>query len=103
MIPVNDRVIIEPFKIEGDTEKSGIIIPDTAKPTPQEGKVLAVGPGKPGPTSSGYIPMQVSVGDHVLYGKYAGTEVCINDQTILIMNESDILVITKKHEQDIGS
>ncbi|MCS6981724.1 MAG: co-chaperone GroES [Flavobacteriales bacterium] len=84
--PLADRVLVEPAEAETKTA-SGIIIPDTAKEKPQRGKVVAVGPGKKDE------PMTVKVGDHVLYGKYSGTEVQIDGKEYLIMRESDIYAI----------
>lgn len=84
--PLADRVLVEPLEAE-TTTASGIIIPDTAKEKPQRGKVIAVGAGKPDE------PMTVSVGDTVLYGKYAGTEISVEGNDYLIMKESDILAI----------
>lgn len=84
--PLADRVLIEPVAAE-QTTASGIIIPDTAKEKPQRGKVIAVGTGKP------EEPMTVKVGDTVLYGKYAGTEISVEGSDYLIMKESDILAI----------
>lgn len=84
--PLADRVLIEPVAAE-QTTASGIIIPDTAKEKPQRGKVIAVGTGKP------EEPMTVKVGDTVLYGKYAGTEINVEGSDYLIMKESDILAI----------
>lgn len=84
--PLADRVIIEPAAAEEKTA-GGIIIPDTAKEKPQKGIVLAVGPGKPDE------PMTVKNGDHVLYGKYSGTEITIEGKDYLIMRESDIVAI----------
>jgi len=84
--PLADRVLVEPAPAEEKTA-SGIIIPDTAKEKPQKGKVVAVGPGKKDE------PVTVSVGDTVLYGKYAGTEISIDGQDYLIMRESDIFAI----------
>ena len=81
--PLADRVVIEPAEAEQKTA-GGIIIPDTAKEKPQKGTVIAVGPGKKDE------PMTLKVGDTVLYGKYAGTEVTIDGNTVLIMKESDI-------------
>ena len=86
MRPINDRVVVKPAPAEEKT-KGGIIIPDTAKEKPQRGEVVAVGPGKDGNL------MTVQVGDTVLYGKYAGTEIQIEGQDLLIMRESDILAI----------
>ncbi|MET1258983.1 co-chaperone GroES [Flagellimonas sp. DF-77] len=84
--PLADRVLIEPMAAETKTA-SGIIIPDTAKEKPQKGKVVAVGPG------SKDEAMTVNVGDSVLYGKYAGTELKFEGTDYLIMRESDILAI----------
>jgi len=84
--PLADRVLVEPAAAEEKTA-AGIIIPDTAKEKPQKGKVVAVGTGKKDE------PMTVKVGDEVLYGKYAGTELTIDGDTYLIMRESDIVAI----------
>jgi chaperonin GroES len=86
MKPLGTRVIIEPSLAEERT-KSGIIIPDSAKEKPQSGTVVAVGPGKKDE------PMEVKVGDLVLYGKYAGTEITYEKKDYLIMNQSDILAV----------
>ncbi|MFN3605211.1 MAG: co-chaperone GroES [Leptonema sp. (in: bacteria)] len=88
--PLQDRVLIEP--IEAKEERIGsIIIPDTAKEKPQEGKVVAVGPGRQ--ENGKVIPIQVKVGDKVLYGKYAGTEIKKDGKDYLIVRESDILAV----------
>ena len=84
--PLADRVLVEPMEAE-TTTASGIIIPDTAKEKPQKGTVVAVGPGTKDES------MTVSVGDQVLYGKYAGTELQLDGNDYLIMRESDILAI----------
>ena len=84
--PLADRVIIEPAQAEEKTA-GGIIIPDTAKEKPQKGIVLAIGEGKKDE------PMTVKVGDTVLYGKYAGTEISVEGSDYLIMRESDIVAI----------
>lgn len=84
--PLADRVVIEPAAAESTT-KSGILIPDTAKEKPQKGTVVAAGPGKKDE------PVTVKVGDTVLYGKYAGTEISIEGKEFLIMRESDIFAI----------
>ena len=84
--PLADRVLIEPKEAETKTA-SGLYIPDTAKEKPQQGKVIAVGPGKKDE------PMEVKVGEEVLYGKYAGTEVSVEDTKYLIVKQSDILAI----------
>ena len=93
--PLHDRVLVESLDSEEKTS-GGIIIPDTAKEKPQEGKVVAVGPGSK--TEDGKItPMDVKVGDHVLFGKWSGTEVKVDGKDYSIMKESDIMgVIAKK-------
>lgn len=88
--PLGDRLIVKP--IERETMKGGIIIPDTAKEKPMEGEVLAAGPGKL--TDKGErTPMDVKVGDKVLYGKYSGTEIKLDDETYLIIHQDEILGI----------
>ena len=84
--PLADRVLIQPKEAETKTA-SGLYIPDTAKEKPSEGKVLAVGPGQKDE------PMEVKVGDEVIYGKYSGTEVTVDDVKYLIVKQSDILAI----------
>ena len=93
--PLHDRVLVESLDSEEKTY-GGIIIPDTAKEKPQEGKVIAVGPGSK--SEDGKItPMDVKVGDHVLFGKWSGTEVKVDGKDYSIMKESDIMgVIAKK-------
>jgi chaperonin GroES len=87
--PLHDRVVVQRIDAEAKT-KGGIIIPDTAKEKPQEGKVMAVGPG--GRDEGGkLIPPDVKVGDRVLFGKWSGTEVKIDGEDLLIMKESDIM------------
>ncbi|HEX9917148.1 MAG TPA: co-chaperone GroES [candidate division Zixibacteria bacterium] len=89
--PLADRVLVKPLETE-ETKKGGIIIPDTAKEKPQEGEIMEVGPGRI--TEDGKkIPMEVKKGDKILYGKYSGTEVTIDNVDYLIMRESDILAI----------
>ena len=84
--PLADRVLIEPQEAQTKTA-GGIYIPDTAKEKPQQGKVIAVGPGKKDE------PMELKAGDVVLYGKYAGTEVTVEDKKYLIVKQQDILAI----------
>jgi chaperonin GroES len=92
--PLHDRVLVQPLDGEEKTS-GGIIIPDTAKEKPSEGKVIAVGPGAK--TEDGKIlPMEVKVGDLVLFGKWSGTEVKINGVEYSIMKESDIMGIMSK-------
>jgi len=89
--PLHDRVVVK--RLEGEEKtKGGIIIPDTAKEKPQEGKVIAVGPG--GRDESGKLtPLDVKAGDRVLFGKWSGTEVKVDGDDLLIMKESDIMGI----------
>ncbi len=87
--PLHDRVLVKRLE-EKEVKKGGIIIPDTAKEKPQEGEVLAVGPGKV--TDDGKLqPMSVKVGDKILFGKYSGSEVKLDAEEYLIMHEGDIL------------
>jgi chaperonin GroES len=94
LTPLGDRVIIKPKAPEEKT-KGGIILPDTAQEKPMEGEVVAVGSGKID-DSGKKIAMDLKVGDKVLYGKYSGTEVKINDEEFLIMRESDVYAIIGK-------
>ena len=92
--PLQDRVIVKRVEEEAKT-KGGIIIPDTAKEKPMEGKVIAVGKGKV--LEDGRIhPLDVKVGDRILFGKYSGTEIKIDDEEHLIMREDDILGVIEK-------
>ncbi len=93
--PLGDRVLVRRVEEEEKT-KGGIIIPDTAKEKPQEGEVLAVGPG--GRDDAGkLLPMDVKVGDRILFGKWSGTEVKLDGEDLLIMKESDILGVLEHH------
>ena len=89
--PLSDRVLVKPLDKEQE-KKGGIIIPDTAKEKPQEGEIIAAGPGKRDEQGK-LIPMDVKVGDKVLYGKYSGTEIKIEDEDYLIMHQEDVLGI----------
>ena len=86
--PLADRIAIRPLE-ETETMRGGLYIPDTAKEKPQQGEVVAVGPGRI--EKGDRVPMDLKVGDRVLYGKYSGTEVKIDDEDILIIKESDVL------------
>lgn len=87
--PLGDRVVIKPIPKE-EVTKGGIVLPDTAKEKPQEGEVIAAGPGRL--TDDGKrIAMEVKVGDRVIYAKYAGTEIKLNDEELIILRETDIL------------
>jgi chaperonin GroES len=92
--PLADRVVVKPSAAEEKT-KGGIIVPDTAKEKPVWGEVIATGPGKTSEEGK-LIPLEVKVGDKVLYGKYSGTEVTIDGEEVLIMRESDIFAIMPK-------
>ncbi len=87
--PLHDRVVVEPLEQEEKTA-GGIIVPDTAQEKPMQGKVVAVGPGARGEDGA-LQPLDVKKGDTILYGKYSGTEVKIDDKELLIMRESDIM------------
>ena len=89
--PLHDRILVERLE-EKEVKKGGIIIPDTAKEKPQEGKVVAVGTGKVNDDGK-KVPLDVKAGDKILFGKYSGSEVKIDDKEFLIMREEDILAI----------
>lgn len=89
--PLGDRLVVEP-KEQDQTTPSGLVLPETAKEKPQEGEVIAVGPGRRDDDGN-RIAMDVSVGDRVMYAKYGGTEVKIDGKKLLIVKESDILAI----------
>ena len=89
--PLSDRVVVKPTEQE-EKKHGGIIIPDTAKEKPQQGKIVAVGPGKVSDTGA-KVAMEVKVGDFILYGKYSGTEVTVDNEDYLIMRESDIFAV----------
>ena len=92
--PLADRVVVEPIEQEGTTA-SGIVLPETAKEKPQEGRILAVGPGRMDDEGKRW-PLDVKEGDKVLFAKYAGTEVKLpDDRKILVLKESDILAIVE--------
>ena len=90
--PLADRVVIKALE-ETEQMRGGLYIPDTAKEKPQQGEVIAVGPGRFDEKGGARIPMDVKVGSKVLYGKYSGTEVQIDGETLLILRESDVLAI----------
>ncbi|UCC53984.1 MAG: co-chaperone GroES [Anaerolineaceae bacterium] len=89
--PLGDRLVVEPQERE-QTTSSGLVLPETAKEKPQQGEVIAVGPGLRDDDGE-RIPLDVAIGDVVLYAKYGGTEVKINDQKLLILKETDVLAI----------
>ena len=87
--PLGDRLIVEPLE-EEETTSSGIVLPDTAKEKPQRGRVLAVGPGARNDKGE-VVPMEVAVGDEIIYSKYGGTEIKLGADDVLILRESDVL------------
>jgi chaperonin GroES len=91
LTPLGDRVVVKPIQRD-EVTKSGIVLPDTAKEKPQRGEVVAVGKGR-FDEDGDRIPMEVSVGDNVLFAKYAGTEFKLDDEEFLILQERDILAI----------
>ncbi len=93
--PLHDRVLVKPFEEEEEKSSGGIIIPDTAKEKPQKGEVVAVGDGRI-LDSGEKVPMCVKVGDKVIYGKYAGTEIKIEGEKYLVMREDDIYAIIEE-------
>jgi chaperonin GroES len=90
--PLADRVVIKALE-ETETMRGGLYIPDTAKEKPQQGEIIAVGPGRYDEKGGTRIPMDVKVGNKVLYGKYSGTEVTIDNEQYLILRESDVLAV----------
>ena len=92
--PLHDRVVVR--RLEGEEKsKGGIIIPDTAKEKPQEGEIIAVGPGARDETGK-LIPLDVKTGDRILFGKWSGTEVKIDGEDLLIMKESDVMGVVEQ-------
>jgi chaperonin GroES len=88
--PLSDRVVVRALE-ETEQMRGGLFIPDTAKEKPQQGEIVAVGPGKY--EDRKLVPMTVNIGDKVLYGKYSGTEVTLDDEQFLILRESDVLAV----------
>ncbi|HZB72912.1 MAG: chaperonin Cpn10 [Acidimicrobiales bacterium] len=93
--PLEDRIVVRPGESE-ETTASGLVIPDTAKEKPQQGEVLAAGPGRRSEQSGEVIPLGVSVGDTVVYSKYGGTEITVDGEDLLILAGRDILAIVQK-------
>ncbi len=92
--PLEDRIVVRPSESEEMTA-SGLVIPDTAKEKPQQGEVLAVGPGRRAENTGEVIPLDVAVGDKVVYSKYGGTEITIDGEELLILSGRDILAKVK--------
>jgi chaperonin GroES len=99
--PLHDRVLVRRVK-EEEKSKGGIIIPDTAKEKPQEGKVIAVGSGTRGEDGK-ITPLDVKTGDRILFGKWSGTEVTVDGEELIIMKESDILGVVEKTPATAGA
>ena len=93
--PLEDRIVVKPLEAE-QTTASGLVIPDTAKEKPQEGEVLAVGPGRFDDAGAKRVPMDVKVGDVVLYSKYGGTEVKYSGEEYLVLSARDVLAVIVK-------
>ncbi len=93
--PLEDRIIVRPSEAE-QTTVSGIVIPDTAKEKPQQGEVVAVGPGRRSEQTGELIPVDVKAGDTVVYSKYGGTEFSVDGEDLLILNSRDVLAIADK-------
>ena len=92
--PLDDRIVVKPNEAEERTA-SGLVIPDTAKEKPQQGKVLAVGGGRRSDTTGELIPLDVKVGDTVVYSKYGGTEITVDGDDLLILSSRDVLAISE--------
>ncbi|MEL6891600.1 MAG: co-chaperone GroES [Actinomycetota bacterium] len=92
LTPLEDRIVVRPNEAETQTA-SGLVIPDTAKEKPQQGEVLAVGPGKRSDSTGDLIPVGIEVGQTVLYSKYGGTEVAVGGEDVLVLNARDVLAI----------
>ena len=88
--PLEDRIVVRPGEAE-ETTVSGLVIPDTAKEKPQQGEVLAVGPGRRAENSGELIPLDIAVGDSVVYSKYGGTEITVDGEDVLILSSRDVL------------
>ena len=88
--PLEDRIVVKPGDAE-ETTASGLVIPDTAKEKPQQGEVLAIGPGKRSEQTGEIIPLDIAVGDTVVYSKYGGTEITIDGEDVLILSSRDVL------------
>ena len=93
--PLDDRIVVRPSESE-ETTASGLVIPDTAKEKPQQGEVLAVGPGRRADNTGEIIPLDVKVGDKVVYSKYGGTEITIDGEDLLILSGRDVLAKVAK-------
>src|ERR1700720_124437 len=93
--PLDDRIVVRPSEAE-ETTASGLVIPDTAKEKPQQGDVLAVGPGRRADNTGELVPLDIAVGDKVVYSKYGGTEITIDGEDLLILTSRDVLAKVSK-------
>ena len=93
--PLEDRIVVKPLDAE-QTTASGLVIPDTAKEKPQQGEVLAVGPGRRSEQTGEIIPMDIAAGDTVVYSKYGGTEITVDGEDLLILTSRDVLAILQQ-------
>ena len=93
--PLDDRIVVRPSEAEEKTA-SGLVIPDTAKEKPQQGEVLSVGPGRRSDQTGDLIPLDVQVGDTVVYSKYGGNEITVDGEDLLILSARDVLAIVQK-------
>ena len=93
--PLDDRIVVRPSEAE-QTTSSGLVIPDTAKEKPQQGEVIAVGPGRRSEQTGEVIPVDVKVGDTVVYSKYGGTEITVDGEDVLILTSRDVLATIAK-------
>jgi chaperonin GroES len=93
--PLEDRIVVRPGESE-ETTASGLVIPDTAKEKPQQGEVLAIGPGRRSDQTGEIIPLDIKEGDTVVYSKYGGTEITVEGEDLLILTSRDVLAIVKK-------
>ena len=93
--PLDDRIVVRPSEAEEKTA-SGLVIPDTAKEKPQQGEVLSVGPGRRSDQTGDLIPLDVQVGDTVVYSKYGGTEITVDGEDLLILSGRDVLATVSK-------
>ena len=93
--PLDDRIVVRPGESE-ETTASGLVIPDTAKEKPQQGEVLAVGPGRRAENTGEVVPMDIKTGDTVVYSKYGGTEITVDGEELLILTSRDVLAKVSK-------
>ena len=93
--PLDDRIVVRPSEAEEKTA-SGLVIPDTAKEKPQQGEVISVGPGRRAENTGELIPLDIAVGDKVVYSKYGGTEITIDNEDLLILTSRDVLAKVSK-------